>query len=276
MDLMKGKKGIIFGVSNTSGIAYGIAKELFEAGAEIAFTYANEAMEKRVRPIAESMNSKLIMECDVTDETKLAEVFQEYEKAYGDLDFVIHAVAFANRDDLTGEFVNTSKAGWDLALGVSAYSLVAISRTARPYMKNGGSIFSLTYLGSEKVVANYNIMGVAKATLEASTRYLADNLGKDNIRVNCISAGPVKTLAAKGIGGFDKMLKAAVLKAPMKRNVTLEDIGKTGLYLASDLSTGVTGEVIHVDCGCHAVYGSLDEMEAFVKAHKYDEEHSEE
>ncbi|MGN0013899.1 MAG: enoyl-ACP reductase [Candidatus Gastranaerophilaceae bacterium] len=276
MDLMKGKKGIIFGVSNTSGIAYGIAKELFEAGAEIAFTYANEAMEKRVRPIAESMNSKLIMECDVTDETKLAEVFQEYEKAYGDLDFVIHAVAFANRDDLTGEFVNTSKAGWDLALGVSAYSLVAISRTARPYMKNGGSIFSLTYLGSEKVVANYNIMGVAKATLEASTRYLADNLGKDNIRVNCISAGPVKTLAAKGIGGFDKMLKAAVLKAPMKRNVTLEDIGKTGLYLASDLSTGVTGEVIHVDCGCHAVYGSLDEMEAFVKAHKYDEEHNEE
>lgn len=275
MDLMKGKKGIIFGVSNTSGIAYGIAKELFEAGAEIAFTYANEAMEKRVRPIAESMNSKLIMECDVTDETKLAEVFQEYEKAYGDLDFVIHAVAFANRDDLTGEFVNTSKAGWDLALGVSAYSLVAISRTARPYMKNGGSIFSLTYLGSEKVVANYNIMGVAKATLEASTRYLADNLGKDNIRVNCISAGPVKTLAAKGIGGFDKMLKAAVLKAPMKRNVTLEDIGKTGLYLASDLSTGVTGEVIHVDCGCHAVYGSLDEMEAFVKAYKYDEEHSE-
>ncbi len=275
MDLMKGKKGIIFGVSNTSGIAYGIAKELFEAGADIAFTYANAAMEKRVRPIAESMNAKLIMECDVTDEDKLKEVFENYEKTYGDLDFVIHAVAFANREDLTGEFVNTSKAGWDLALGVSAYSLVAISRCARPYMKNGGSIFSLTYLGSEKVVANYNIMGVAKATLEASTRYLADNLGKDNIRVNAISAGPVKTLAAKGIGGFDKMLKAAVLKAPMKRNVTLEDIGKTGLYLASDLSTGVTGEVIHVDCGCHAVYGSVDEMEAFVKAHKYDEEHAE-
>ena len=271
MDLMKGKKGIIFGVSNTSGIAYGIAKQLFEAGAEIAFTYANPAMEKRVRPIAESMNSKLIMECDVTDEAKLQEVFAEYEKAYGNLDFVVHAVAFANREDLTGEFVNTSKEGWDLALGVSAYSLVAISRCARPFMKNGGSIFSLTYLGSEKVVANYNIMGVAKATLEASTRYLADNLGKNNIRVNAISAGPVKTLAAKGIGGFDKMLKAAVLKAPLKRNVTLEDIGKTALYLASDLSTGVTGEVIHVDCGCHAVYGSIDEMDAFVKAHKYDE-----
>ncbi|MCR5261761.1 MAG: enoyl-ACP reductase [Candidatus Gastranaerophilales bacterium] len=275
MDLMKGKKGIIFGVSNTSGIAYGIANELFKAGADIAFTYANEAMEKRVRPIAESMNAKMIMECDVTNEEKLKEVFETYNKTYDSLDFVIHAVAFANREDLTGEFVNTSKAGWDLALGVSAYSLVAIARNARPYMKNGGSIFSLTYLGSEKVVANYNIMGVAKATLEASTRYLADNLGKDNIRVNCISAGPVKTLAAKGIGGFDKMLKAAVLKAPLKRNVSLEDIGKTGLYLASDLSTGVTGEVIHVDCGCHAVYGSLDEMEAFVKAHKYDEEHAE-
>lgn len=271
MDLMKGKKGIIFGVSNTSGIAYGIAKEIHDAGGEIAFTYANSAMEKRVRPIAESMDSKLIMECDVTDEEKLNEVFEEYSKTYGELDFVIHAVAFANRDDLTGEFINTSKDGWNLAMGVSAYSLVAISRAARPYMKNGGSIFALTYLGSEKVVANYNIMGVAKAALEASMRYLAENLGKENIRVNCISAGPVKTLAASGIGGFNKMLKAAVLKAPMHRNVTLEDIGKTGLYLASDLSTGVTGEVIHVDCGCHAVYGSIEEMEAFVKAQKYDD-----
>lgn len=271
MDLMKGKKGIIFGVSNTSGIAYGIAKEIHDAGGEIAFTYANSAMEKRVRPIAESMDSKLIMECDVTDEEKLKEVFEEYSKTYGELDFVIHAVAFANRDDLTGEFINTSKDGWNLAMGVSAYSLVAISRAARPYMKNGGSIFALTYLGSEKVVANYNIMGVAKAALEASMRYLAENLGQENIRVNCISAGPVKTLAASGIGGFNKMLKAAVLKAPMHRNVTLEDIGKTGLYLASDLSTGVTGEVIHVDCGCHAVYGSIEEMEAFVKAQKYDD-----
>ena len=178
MDLMKGKKGIIFGVSNTSGIAYGIAKEIHDAGGEIAFTYANPAMEKRVRPIAESMDSKLIMECDVTDEEKLKEVFEEYSKTYGELDFVIHAVAFANRDDLTGEFINTSKDGWNLAMGVSAYSLVAISRAARPYMKNGGSIFALTYLGSEKVVANYNIMGVAKAALEASMRYLAENLGK--------------------------------------------------------------------------------------------------
>ena len=266
MGIMSGKKGIIFGVSNTSGIAYGIAKQLFDEGAEIAFTYANQAMEKRVRPIAESMNSKLIEECDVTNEERLSEVFAEYNKKYDSLDFVIHAVAFANREDLTGEFINTSKDGWNLALGVSAYSLVAIARNARPYMKNGGSIFSLTYLGSERVVANYNVMGVAKATLEASTRYLADNLGKDGIRVNCISAGPVKTLAAKGIGGFDKMLKAAVLKAPMGRNVSLEDIGKTGVYLASDLSTGVTGEVIHVDCGCHAVYASAREIDVLSKA----------
>lgn len=266
MGIMSGKKGIIFGVSNTSGIAYGIAKQLFDEGAEIAFTYANQAMEKRVRPIAESMNSKLIEECDVTNEERLSEVFAEYNKKYDSLDFVIHAVAFANREDLTGEFINTSKDGWNLALGVSAYSLVAIARNARPYMKNGGSIFSLTYLGSERVVANYNVMGVAKATLEASTRYLADNLGKDGIRVNCISAGPVKTLAAKGIGGFDKMLKAAVLKAPMGRNVSLEDIGKTGVYLASDLSSGVTGEVIHVDCGCHAVYASAREIDVLSKA----------
>ena len=266
MGIMSGKKGIIFGVSNTSGIAYGIAKQLFDEGAEIAFTYANQAMEKRVRPIAESMNSKFIEECDVTNEERLSEVFAEYNKKYDSLDFVIHAVAFANREDLTGEFINTSKDGWNLALGVSAYSLVAIARNARPYMKNGGSIFSLTYLGSERVVANYNVMGVAKATLEASTRYLADNLGKDGIRVNCISAGPVKTLAAKGIGGFDKMLKAAVLKAPMGRNVSLEDIGKTGVYLASDLSSGVTGEVIHVDCGCHAVYASAREIDVLSKA----------
>ncbi len=264
MGIMTGKKGIIFGVSNTKGIAYGVAQAMFNEGAEIAFTYANEAMEKRVRPIAESMNSKLIMECDITNEDKIAEVFKEYERIYGKLDFVVHAIAFANREDLSGEFINTSKEGWDLAMGVSAYSLVALARAARPYMKDGGSIFALTYLGSEKVVANYNIMAIAKSALESSMRYLADNLGKDNIRVNCISAGPVKTLASSAVGGINKMLHTAVLKAPLKRNVTIEDIGKTGVYLASDLSTGVTGEVIHVDCGCHCVYASLDEMEAMI------------
>jgi len=261
MNIMRGKKGIIFGVSNTHGIAYGIAKQLYEAGAEIAFTYANESMEKRVRPIAEEMGSKLILECDVTNEEQIQSVFEEYKKVYGGLDFLIHAVAFANREDLTGEFINTSKEGWDLAMGVSAYSLVSLSRAARPLMVNGGSILAMTYIGAEKMVCNYNIMAVAKSALESSAKYLATNLGNENIRVNCISAGPIKTLAAQGIGGFGKMLKAAVLKAPLKRNVTTDEVGKTALYLLSDLSSAVTGEVIHVDCGCHSVYASIEEME---------------
>jgi len=265
MDLMKGKKGVIFGVSNTHGIAYGIAKQLHDAGAEIAFTYAGEAMEKRVRPIAESMNAKIIMSCDVTKEDEVKAVFAELEKTYGKIDFVVHAVAFANREDLTGDFINTSREGWDLAMGVSAYSLVSLARNAQPVMNEGGAMLALTYLGGEKVVANYNIMGVAKAALESSARYLADNLGKYGIRMNCISAGAVKTLAASGIGGFSKMLKAAVAKAPLNRNVTLEDVGKTGLYLLSDLSSGVTGEIVHVDCGCHCIYASAEEMELITR-----------
>lgn len=260
MSLMKGKKGVIFGVSNKHGIAYGIAEQLYAQGAEIAFTYASEVMEKRVVPIAQEMNAKIIMECDVTKEEDLKKVFAECEKVYGKIDFVIHAVAFANKEDLEGEFINTTKEGWDLALGVSAYSLVSIARNAQPVMNEGGSIFALTYLGSEYVVANYNVMGVAKAALESSVRYLATDLGKYGIRVNAISAGAVKTLAAKGIAGFDKMLKAAVVKAPLKRNVTLEDIGRAGTYLASDLSSGTTGQILYVDCGCHAVYASQEEM----------------
>src|SRR5574344_111446 len=238
MKLMEGKKGVIFGVSNQRGIAYAIARQLYEAGADIAFTYAGEVMESRVRPLAEEMNSKLIISCDVTKEDEVKNVFAECERVYGKIDFVVHAVAFANKEDLQGEFINTSKAGWDLAMGVSAYSLISLARNAQPIMNEGGSIFALTYLGSEYVVANYNIMGVAKAALESSMRYLASDLGKYNIRVNCLSVGAVKTLAAKGISGFDKMLKAAVLKAPLRRNVSLEDVGKAGLYLASDLSTG--------------------------------------
>ena len=261
MTLMKGKKGVIFGVSNTHGIAYGIAKELYEAGAEIAFTYAGEIMEKRVRPIAESMDAKVIMSCDVTKEEEIKAVFAECEKVYGKLDFVVHAVAFANREDLQGEFINTSIEGWNTAMGISAYSLVSICRNAQPIMNEGGSIFALTYLGSTSVVANYNVMGVAKAALESSMRYLAVDMGKHNVRVNCISAGAVKTLAASGISGFGKMLKAGALKAPLKRNVTLEDVGKAGLYLASDLSSGTTGQILFVDCGCHAVYASGDEMD---------------
>ncbi len=266
MKLMDGKKGIIFGVSNTHGIAYAIARQLFEAGADIAFTYAGEAMEKRVRPLAEGMNSKLIMSCDVTKEDEVAAVFKECERIYGKLDFVVHAVAFAAKEDLQGRFIDTSRAGWDLAMGVSAYSLISLCKHAEPIMNEGGSIFALTYLGSEYVVANYNVMGVAKAALESSMRYLAADLGKKNVRVNCISAGAVKTLAAKGISGFDKMLKAAIAKSPLQRNVSLEDVGKAGLYLASDLSTGTTGQILYVDCGCHAVYASLEEMEIISNA----------
>ena len=194
MGIMSGKKGVIFGVSNTHGIAYGIAKQLFEQGAEIAFTYAGEAMEKRVTPIAESMNAKIIMSCDVTKEDEIKAVFKECEKVYGKLDFVVHAVAFANKEDLTGKFINTSLEGWNLAMGVSAYSLISVCRNAQPVMNEGSSILALTYLGSQYMVTNYNVMGVAKAALESSMRYLATDLGEYGIRVNCLSSGAVKTL----------------------------------------------------------------------------------
>ena len=265
MGLMTGNKGLVFGVSNNHGIAYAIAKQLYDEGAERAFTYAGDIMEKRVRPLAESMDAKIIMNCDVTKEDEIKAVIQECEKLYGKLDFVVHAVAFASREDLQGRFIDTSHAGWDLAMGVSAYSLVSICRNVEPIMNEGGSIFALTYLGSEYVVANYNVMGVAKAALESSMRYLAADLGKKGIRVNCISAGAVKTLAASGIAGFGKMLKAATAKAPLGRNVSLEDVGRAGLYLASDLSSGTTGQILYVDCGCHAVYASLEEMELITK-----------
>ena len=266
MDLMKGKKGIIFGVSNTHGIAYGIAKQLHEAGADIAFTYAGEAMEKRVRPIAEGMDAKLILSCDVTNEAEVEAVFKECEKIYGKLDFVVHAVAFAPKEDLMGRFVDTSKQGWDIALGVSAYSLVTICRHAERLMNEGSSIFALTYLGSVLSVPSYNVMGVAKAALESAMRFLAVDLGPKGIRVNCLSSGPVKTLASMGISGFSKMLKAGAMRAPMKRNVALEDVGKAGLYLASELSSGTTGEVIYVDCGCHSAYASAEEMDVLSQA----------
>ena len=270
MGIMDGKKGIIFGVSNKFGIANAIAEQIYKEGGEIAFTYANEAMEKRVRPIADSMNAKLCLECDVTKDEDVKKVFEEYAKTYDRLDFVIHAVAFANKEDLMGDFYTTSREGWDLAMHVSAYSLLTMSKYAKPQMEltGGGSILALTYLGSTKAVANYNIMGVTKAALESSMRFIAADLGTYNIRCNCLSAGPVKTMAAKGIGGFDRMLKANILKAPLKRTPSLEDVGKAGLYLASDLSSGVTGEVHFVDCGAHSVFASLDEMELMCQPQK--------
>ena len=262
MGIMDGKQGIIFGVSNKFGIANAIAEQLYAQGAQIAFTYANEAMEKRVKPIAESMNTKMCIECDVTKDEDVKKVFEEYKKKYDRLDFVVHAVAFANKEDLLGEFYTTTREGWDLAMHVSAYSLLTISKYAKPQMKatGGGSIMAMTYLGATKVVANYNIMGVAKAALESSMRFIANDLGKYNIRCNCLSAGPIKTLAAKGIGGFDRMLKANVLKAPLKRTPDVEEVGKAALYLLSDLSSAVTGQVQFVDCGASEVFASLDEM----------------
>jgi len=262
MGLMTGKKGIIFGVSNKYGIANAIAEQIRNEGGEIAFTYANEAMEKRVKPIAEEMGSKMCIECDVTKDEDVKKAFDEYARKYDTLDFVIHAVAFANRDDLMGEFYTTSKEGWDLALHVSAYSLLTMSKYAKPQMEKsgGGSILALSYYAAEKIVANYNIMAVAKAALECSSRYIAADLGKYNIRCNCLSAGPVKTLAAKGIAGFDRMLKSNALKAPLGRTPSLEDVGKSGLYLVSDLSSGVTAETHFVDCGANAVIASIEEL----------------
>lgn len=253
MKLMQGKKGIIFGVSNKRGIAYAIAEQLHAHGAEIAFTYAGEVMKDRVTPLAEAMGSKLIEPCDVTDEEQIKDVFKKYKEVYGELDFIVHAVAYARREDLTGDFSSVDLEGWNTALNVSAYSLVAISRAARPLMSEGGSICTLTYLGGERYVPNYNVMGVAKAALECSVRYLAAEYGKAGIRVNALSAGPMRTLAAKGITGFDTLYKINATRAPMKRNITLKEVGGAGLYLLSSLSGGVTGETHHVDCGYHMI-----------------------
>lgn len=270
MGIMEGKQGIIFGVSNKFGIANAIAEQIYKEGGQIAFTYANEAMEKRVKPIAESMNAKMCVECDVTKDEDVKNAFEQYAKTHDKLDFVIHAVAFANKEDLMGDFYTTTREGWDLAMHVSAYSLLTMAKYSKPLMEanGGGSILALTYLGSTKYVANYNIMGVAKAALESSMRFIAADLGKFNIRCNCLSAGPVKTMAAKGIGGFDRMLKANAIKAPLKRTPALEDVGKAGLYLASDLSSGVTGEVHFVDCGANSVFASLEEMELMTREEK--------
>ena len=259
MGLMSGKKGIIFGVSNKRGIAYAIAQKLHADGAEIAFTYAGEIMKDRVTPLAEAMNSKMILSCDVTSDADIDATVAEFKKQYGTCDFIVHAVAFANREDLEGDFSDVSREGWNMALDVSAYSFVAIANKFKSLLNDNASLVALTYLGGERAVPNYNVMGVAKAALEASVRYLAQELGERNIRVNSISAGPVKTLAAKGITGFDILLKINQRRAPMKRNVTLDEVGNSGLYFCSDLSSGVTGETHHVDCGYHAIATSRED-----------------
>jgi len=249
MGLMTGKKGIIFGVANDKSIAWGIAQQLRAAGAELAFTYLNEALEKRVRPLAESLDAEIILPCDVQNEDELVAVFSELEKKWGKIDFVVHAIAFANREDLKLPFSQTSRDGFRLALDISAYSLVSMTRCAMPVLKEGSSIVTMTYLGSVRAVPQYNVMGVAKAALESSVRYLAAELGEQGIRVNAVSAGPIKTLAASGIASFKEKLRVAEERAPLRRLVSQDDVGKATLYLLSDLASGVTGEVHYVDGG---------------------------
>ncbi len=249
MGLMTGKRGIIFGLANDMSIAWGIAQQLSEAGAELAFTYLNAALEKRVRPLAESLGSTVILPCDVGRDEDIAATFKELEKIWGKIDFVVHSVAFANREDLKRPFSETSRDGFSLAMDISAYSLIAISRYATPLMIDGGSIVSLTYLGSVRVVPNYNVMGVAKAALESCTRYLAAELGEKKIRVNSISAGPIRTLAASGVVGLKEKIKYMDIYAPLRRAVDQTDVGKSALYFCSDLSSGVTGEIHYVDGG---------------------------
>ena len=253
MGLMTGKRGIVFGVANDMSIAWGIAQQLKAEGASLAFTYLNEALEKRVRPLAESLDSPLILPCDVARDEDIERVFQEVAKRWGGIDFVVHSVAFANRDDLKRPFSETSREGFKLAMDISAYSLLPVSRYAAPLMKDGGSILTMTYLGATRAVPNYNVMGVAKAALEASVRYLAAELGEKKIRVNAISAGPIKTLAASGIANFKSKIKLMDDHSPLRRTVTQEEVGKSALYFLSDLASGVTGEIHFVDAGFNTV-----------------------
>jgi enoyl-[acyl-carrier protein] reductase I len=249
--LMAGKRGLIMGVANDRSIAWGIAQAARAQGADLAFTYQGEALEKRVRPLAASVGSDLLLPCDVTDEASVDLVFKELAERWGRLDFLVHAIAYSDKEELKGKYLDTSLDNFSRTMAISVYSFTSICRRAAPLMTNGGSLLTLSYYGAEKVMPHYNVMGVAKAALEASVRYLAMDLGEDNIRVNAMSAGPIKTLAASGIGDFRYILKWNQYNSPMKRNVTLEDIGGAGVYLLSDLSSGVSGEVHHVDCGYH-------------------------
>jgi enoyl-[acyl-carrier protein] reductase I len=250
MDLLKGKRAVIFGVANERSIAWAISEAFHAEGAELAFTYAGEVLVKRVRPLAEGIGGKIILPCDVTKDEEIEGVFSTLGQQWGGLDILIHAIAFANKEDLANPYVQTSRAGFHLAMDVSAYSLVALARHAAPLMEGrGGAMVTLTYMGSEKVVPNYNVMGIAKAALEASVRYLAYDLGPKGIRVNAISAGPIRTLAAAGIADFKSMLHHVADRAPLKRNIDAEEVGKTALYLCGPWGSAVTGEVVHVDAG---------------------------
>jgi enoyl-[acyl-carrier protein] reductase I len=251
--LMAGKKGLVMGVANERSIAWGIAKACHEQGAKVAFTFQGDALEKRVRPLANSIGAEIIVPCDVTNAASIDATFSELDKKWGGIDFLVHAIAFSNKDELRGRYLDTSPENFQLTMNVSCYSLTAVAQRAVPLMKNGGSLLTLTYYGAERVIPHYNVMGVAKAALEASVRYLAADLGEQKIRVNAISAGPIKTLAFAGINDGRYILKWNELNSPLKRNITAEEVGNAALYLLSDLGTGMTGEIMHVDGGYHVV-----------------------
>jgi enoyl-[acyl-carrier protein] reductase I len=251
--LMAGKRGLIMGLANDKSIAWGIAKACADHGAEMAFSYQGEALKKRVEPLAASIGATELFECDVSDEASLDALFAHIAKVWGKLDFLVHAIGFSDKTELRGRYVDTSLANFRMTMDISVYSFTAVARRAAAIMPDGGSLLTLTYYGAERVMPHYNVMGLAKAALEASVRYIAEDLGKDGIRCNAISAGPIKTLAASGIGDFRYILKWNELNSPLRRNVNQEEVGKSALYLLSDLGSGVTGEVHHVDAGYHVV-----------------------
>jgi enoyl-[acyl-carrier protein] reductase I len=250
---MAGKRGLIMGLANDRSLAWGIAKALGDQGAQLAFSYQGEALEKRVRPLAAELGSDLLIDCDVADMAALDTAFARLEKSWGGLDFVVHAIGFSDKNELRGKYVDTSLDNFLMTMNISVYSFTAVARRARALMPNGGSLLTLTYYGAEKVIPHYNVMGVAKSALETSVKYLAMDLGPSKIRVNAISAGPIKTLAASGIGDFRYIMRWNEYNSPLRRNVTIEDVGGAGLYLLSDLSAGVTGEIHHVDAGYNVV-----------------------
>ncbi len=253
MGVLRGKRGLVMGLANNRSIAWGIAKAARLAGAEIALTYQGEPLERRVRPLAAELNAHVVGECDVTNSASIDAVFAEVEKLWGELDFVVHCIAFSDKDELTGRYVDTSEENFKTSLMISCYSFTAVAQRAEKLMKDGGSMLTLTYYGAEKWMPHYNVMGVAKAALEASVRYLAADLGEKNIRVNAISAGPIKTLAASGIGDFRYILKWTEYNAPLRRTVTIDEVGESAVFLLSPMGRGVTGEILHVDAGYHVV-----------------------
>ncbi len=251
--ILAGKRGLVMGVANNRSIAWGIAKAAREAGAELAFTFQGEALEKRVRPLAAELGAHVVGHCDVTDAPSMDAVFAEVQRLWGKIDFVVHCIAFSDKDELTGRYVDTTEANFNKSLNISSFSFTAVAQRAEKLMTEGGSLLTLSYYGAEKWMPHYNVMGVAKAALEASVRYLAADLGEKNIRVNAISAGPIKTLAASGIGDFRYILKWNEYNAPLRRTVTIEEVGHTAAFLLSDMSKGMTGEILHVDAGYHVV-----------------------